>query len=338
MAQDVVGHRRHVDAGEVQLARRAGDARGVAGHLRRLAEQDLQRHVDRRLADGADRREDELAVVTGDADDGERAALAVGTARRSARATRARSPGRSAPGSRCTTPPCGASPLSSSGTARSSNVAPTPASLTSSGNAFDSPPAPTSWMERIGLSSPRDQQWLMTSCARRSISGLPRCTESKSSSAALAPAACDEAAPPPMPMRMPGPPSCTSRLPAGNAIFCGHLGTDRAQAAGAHDRLVVAAAHAVDGLLVDAEEAAEAGAAELVVERRGADRALGHDVQRAARCGRACRTARSPTARRVPGRCRFDTTKPVRPALGCEPRPVAPSSRISPPAPVAAPG
>ena len=31
----------------------------------------------------------------------------------------------------------------------------------------------------------------MTSCARRSISGLPRCTESKSSSAALAPAAIE---------------------------------------------------------------------------------------------------------------------------------------------------
>ena len=32
------------------------------------------------------------------------------------------------------------------------------------------------------------------------------------------------------------------------------------------------------------------------------------------------------------------TVKPVRPALGREPRPVAPSSRISPPAPVLAPG
>src|SRR5512138_1982726 len=40
----------------------------------------------------------------------------------------------------------------------------------------------------------------------------------------------------------------------------------------------------------------------------------------------------------VPGRCRFDTENPVRPALGREPRPVAPSSRISPPAPVEAPG
>ncbi|MNT53202.1 hypothetical protein D3C72_1902800 [compost metagenome] len=35
---------------------------------------------------------------------------------------------------------------------------------------------------------------------------------------------------------------------------------------------------------------------------------------------------------------RCDTVKPVRPALGLAPRPVAPSSRISPPAPVEAPG
>ena len=34
----------------------------------------------------------------------------------------------------------------------------------------------------------------------------------------------------------------------------------------------------------------------------------------------------------------LDTVNPVRPALGLEPRPVAPSSRISPPAPVDAPG
>ena len=36
-------------------------------------------------------------------------------------------------------------------------------------------------------------------------------------------------------------------------------------------------------------------------------------------------------------RCRLLTEKPVNPALGRAPRPVAPSSRISPPAPVAAP-
>ena len=82
------------------------------------------------------------------------------------------------------------------------------------------PPAPTSWIARIGLLSPSAQQWLMTSCARRSISGLPRCTESKSSSAALAPAAIELAAPPPMPMRMPGPPSWISSVPAGNSILC----------------------------------------------------------------------------------------------------------------------
>src|SRR2546427_5286825 len=40
----------------------------------------------------------------------------------------------------------------------------------------------------------------------------------------------------------------------------------------------------------------------------------------------------------VPGRLRLLTEKPVKPALGLAPRPVAPSSRISPPAPVEAPG
>jgi hypothetical protein len=34
----------------------------------------------------------------------------------------------------------------------------------------------------------------------------------------------------------------------------------------------------------------------------------------------------------------LETEKPHRPAFGFEPRPVAPSSRISPPEPVAAPG
>ena len=59
----------------------------------------------------------------------------------------------------------------------------------------------------------------MTSCARRWISGLPRCTESKSSAAVLLPAAMELAAPPPMPMRMPGPPSCTSSVPGPKGSF-----------------------------------------------------------------------------------------------------------------------
>jgi hypothetical protein len=40
----------------------------------------------------------------------------------------------------------------------------------------------------------------------------------------------------------------------------------------------------------------------------------------------------------APGMARFETVKPVRPAFGLPPMPVAPSSRISPPAPVPAPG
>ena len=39
-----------------------------------------------------------------------------------------------------------------------------------------------------------------------------------------------------------------------------------------------------------------------------------------------------------PGTRKFDTENPTKPALGLPPIPVAPSSRISPPEPVAAPG
>ena len=42
--------------------------------------------------------------------------------------------------------------------------------------------------------------------------------------------------------------------------------------------------------------------------------------------------------RSAPGSRRFETEKPTSPAFGLAPRPVAVSSRISPPAPVAAPG
>ena len=40
----------------------------------------------------------------------------------------------------------------------------------------------------------------------------------------------------------------------------------------------------------------------------------------------------------APGKRKSDTENPVTPTLGLPPRPVAPSSRISPPEPVAAPG
>ncbi len=55
---------------------------------------------------------------------------------------------------------------------------------------------------------------------------------------------------------------------------------DGADAAGDHDRLVVAASNAGDRLFVDAEIAGQVGAAEFVVEGGPAERALGHDLQR----------------------------------------------------------
>ena len=176
----------------------------------------------------------------------------------------------------------------------------------------------------------------MTSCARRWISALPRCTESKSRSAVLAPVAIEEAEPPPMPISMPGPPSWTSSAPAGTSAFVRVRGADVADAAREHDRLVVAADDAGHLLLVGAEVAGEVGPAELVVEGGRADRPLDHDRERRGDpVGPRLAALPRPL---VPGRRRFETEKPHRPALGLAPRPVAPSSRISPPEPVAAPG
>ena len=73
---------------------------------------------------------------------------------------------------------------------------PRPQSSRISGIAFERPPAPTSWMKKIGLSSPMATQRSITSWQRRSISGLPRWTDAKSRSSALVPVAIDEAAPP----------------------------------------------------------------------------------------------------------------------------------------------
>jgi hypothetical protein len=95
--------------------------------------------------------------------------------------------------------------------------------------------------KRIGLSSPSAQQRSMTSWQRRSISALPRCTEAKSRSACSRPSAIDEAAPPPRPISIAGPPSTTSaRAPTGSRPSR-RAGADVAEAAGDHDRLVVAA-------------------------------------------------------------------------------------------------
>ena len=83
------------------------------------------------------------------------------------------------------------------------------------------PPAPWSWMEIMGLSTPSSMHVRITRLTFCSISASPlfgsehtqcvcvlcvcershRCTALKSSEALLSPCARDEAAPPPMPMR-----------------------------------------------------------------------------------------------------------------------------------------
>ena len=63
----------------------------------------------------------------------------------------ARSPAHSAPAPRCTRSRFGDMPGSSFGILRSSKRAPRPPPCTSSGNALDMPPAPTSWIDRIGI-------------------------------------------------------------------------------------------------------------------------------------------------------------------------------------------
>ena len=175
-------------------------------------------------------------------------------------------------------------PGSTDGTARRSMRPPRSLCATDSGIAFDRPPAPTSWISRIGFAAPSAQHWSMTSCARRWISGLPRCTEAKSRSSALAPLPTDDAAPPPRPISIAGPPS-TIDLRAGRHVGLLDVHAPHvAEPAGDHDRLVIAAqrgAHAGCELgLERAEIAEDVRAAEFVVERGRADRAFDHDVER----------------------------------------------------------
>ena len=87
------------------------------------------------------------------------------------------------------------------------------------------------------------------------------------------------------------------QTPGGKCDFVGLAGVDHTQATGNHDGLVVAALHRINvagrSLFVFAEVAQQVGAAELVVERRAAQRAVEHDVQRAGNVrGFAKRSAR----------------------------------------------
>ena len=62
----------------------------------------------------------------------------------------------------------------------------------------------------------------------------------------LAPVCMLDAAPPPSPISMPGPPSWISSAPAPKPSLCACCAADIADAAGDHDRLVIAAHFAAD--------------------------------------------------------------------------------------------
>ena len=79
--------------------------------------------------------------------------------------------------------------------------------------ALDKPPAPTSCTDTIGLKSSKRQQVSITSWQRRSISGFSRCTEAKSKLSPMVPLSTDDAAPPPRPINMAGPPNTISKSP-----------------------------------------------------------------------------------------------------------------------------
>ena len=231
-------------------------------------------------------------------------------------------------------------PGSSLGTSRSSKRPPRAASPTSSGSAFESPPAPTSCSDRIGEASPSATQRSITSWQRRSISGLPRCTEAKSSAASPAPLATEEAAPPPSPICSAGPPSTTIAAPGGT----GRLST-------LPGRMLPRPPAIMIGLWKPRVSSSPARRVRWQKVRKKPPRfgrpnsllnaAAPIGPSRMISRGLAMRAGR-PTSRSHgsgwPGMARSDTAKPQSPAFGCAPLPVAPSSRISPPAPVAAPG
>ena len=107
--------------------------------------------------------------------------------------------------------------FSSLGTCRNSKRP--PVASTSSGQPLESPPAPMSWMERMGFAAPSDAHASMTPWQRRCISALPRWTELKSRSSEFVPVIIEDAAPPPKPMRMAGPPIWTMRAPGVTGFF-----------------------------------------------------------------------------------------------------------------------
>ena len=156
-----------------------------------------------------------------------------------------------------------------------------------------------------------------------------------------APDATDEAAPPPRPISMRRPAQHDDRRARRDLALLHVLGADVAEAARDHDRLVVAA-H-LGARRRRAPPARRCGSSRSALGRPNsllkAAPPSGPSIMMSSARGDALGLAVvALPGRTAPGRRRFETREAVRPALGLAPRPVAPSSRISPPEPVAAPG
>ena len=230
---------RRRDRAAAACARRARTSRVILGGLPRMH---VERHVDRAVAEvrvarpRAGLRRSRVPTTA----NGQRSRSHI--ARERGRASPARSRARSAPAPRCTRSRAATCPALRDGTARRSNVPPAPPPCTSSGSAFDRPPAPTSWIDRIGLRVARAASSGRSLPARGARSRRCRAAPNRSRGRpAFAPVAIDDAAPPPMPISMPGPPSWMSSAPAGSGCLCVCVGADVADAARDHDRLVIAA-------------------------------------------------------------------------------------------------
>ena len=292
----------------------------IARHPRRLAEQHVEVHVDGRVA--------EMRIV----DDAARSpfvALPTTANGQRSRSQIARNRGRSSGANRehvallrLVAPDLARRHARLFGRDRAQIElrAPRRRRATSSGSAFDNPPAPTSWIDRIGLASrklPAAVDHLLRAALDLGVAALHRIEieiggvraggHRRRGAAAHADqharaAELDQ-----------------QRTGSESDALCA-VARDVAHAAGDHDRLVIAAHLAGDRLLERAEIAEEVRPAELVVERRAADRTFEHDVRGRTRCAPACRRA-PPTAAATPGMRRCDTVNPVSPAFGFAPRP-----------------
>ena len=158
---------------------------------------------------------------------------------------------------------------------------------------------------------------------------------------ATMPDASDDAAPPPSPISIAGPPSTTIGRARRDVGLLHVLGADVAEAARHHDRLVVAVASRARAAPRPPSRTSgssrQVRPPELVVERGAAQRRLDHDVQRA-RDPVGLAVVLLPGTRARPAGAGSTPRSRSAPPSGRAPRPVAPSSRISPPEPVAAPG